>query len=228
MSKCRFLAVAAIVAVFFVYGCAGPRAPLDEIRATLKGVPTYSVVLDDMKEEGNFFKDYYHKYRIIKEDKTTTTRWMEVPKKTFQQYLPFLGMTIWFKKEGKEGGVVGPPGYEYVGDKRYGSWHRDSSGHSFWVFYGQYRLLSDLLGPGRIYREHYDDYSRYRTRNQPYYGPHREYGTNGSLTKKQKPNFYSRRMSTERTKQSSFSNRVNQRIGRTRTSSRGRGSSSGK
>jgi len=80
-----------------------------------------------------------------------------------------------------------------VGDSKYGRWNRDSSGQSFWVFYGQYRLISDLLGGGRIYRGSYDTYNNYRTQGRPYYGPRNQYGTGGSITKAQNPNFYSRR-----------------------------------
>jgi hypothetical protein len=193
------------------------------------------VILEDMKEEGTFFKSYYHKYKIIVKDAiledtvdATETGWEEVSKEFFRRHLPFLGMTIWVKKDGKESASAGPPGYEYVGDSRYGSWHRGSSGGSFWVFYGQYRLLSDLLGPGPIYRNHYNTYGTYRSQNRPYYGPNKQYGTNGSVTKSQKPNFYNRRMSREMVKKASFSQRVNQRVGRTRTSVRGRSGRAGK
>jgi hypothetical protein len=211
-----------------MFGCAGPRAPLEEIRETLAGVPTFSVILDDMKEEGNFFKTYYHKYAIVTEEDRTTTEWLEVPKDTFQKYLPFLRMTIWVKKDGKGSGNIGPPGYEYVGNSWYGRWHTDASGRSFWVFYGQYRLFSDLLGPGPIYRNHYTTYTNYRSQQRPYYGPNREYGTNGSLTRRQKPNFYSRRMSGLQTQKASFASKVNKRIGRTKTSVRGRSTRVGK
>lgn len=228
MNKCRFVIVVAILATLLLYGCGGPRPPLDEIRKTLRGVPTYSVVLDDMKEEGNLFKAYYHKYRVLMEEKSSETGWQEVSEDYFRRYLPFLGMTIWTKKDGKEVAAIGPPGYEYVGGSRYGRWQTDSSGRSFWVFYGQYRLLSDLLGPRRVYRDHYTNYTTYRSRGRPYYGPNKEYGTKGSLTKRQKPNFYARRMSRERLKRASFSDRVNQRVGRTRTTFRGRGGGWGK
>jgi len=181
-----------------------------------------------MKEEGNLFKTHYHKYSIITEDKTTKTDWLEVPENYFKQNVSFLGMTIWVKKDGKESKGIGPPGYEYVGDTRYGQWNTNSSGQSFWAFYGQYHFISALLGHGPIFRNQYNNYNRSRSQNRPYYGPNNEYGTNGSLTKKQKPNFYSRRMARMRAKQTSFSDRVNQRVGRTRTSARGRSGARGK
>ena len=218
-----------MVTILFFYGCGAPPSPIDEIRSALKGVPTYSVILDDMTVEGNFLKDYYHKYRVIVEDQTTQTGWQRVSEKFYQQYEPFLGMTIWSKKDGKEADSIGPPGYEYVGDSRYGKWQRDSSGNSFWVFYGQYRLLSDLLGMGGpIYRNNYNTYQQSRTKGQPYYGPRNEFGTKGSVTKKQKPNFYSRQMQRQRVKKASFSDRVSKRVGRSRSNVRGRSGGWGK
>ena len=82
MGKCRHIAVLAILATFIFFGCGRPRPPLEEIRNDLKGLPTYSVILDDMKEQGTFFKDYFHKYRIITEEKTAKTDWVKVPRTT--------------------------------------------------------------------------------------------------------------------------------------------------
>ena len=228
MIKSRFITLIAMIVTFVIFGCGAPPAPLDEIRTALKGVPTYSVILDDMKEEGDFFKKYYHKYRIIMEEKDTETRWGEVSQEYYQRYEPFLGMTIWSKKDGKDSDSIGPPGYEYVGEPRYGQWKTDSSGNSFWEFYGKYRLISDLLGGGFIYRGNYNNYRTYRSKGQPYYGPRQEYGTKGSMTKRQKPNFYKRAMYKDMTKKASFSNRVNQRVGRSRASVRGRSGRGGK
>lgn len=209
-------------------GCGEPQDPIQRLSETLKAVPTFSIVLDDMREEGNFFKDYYHKYQILFPGKTTKTDWMQVSEKFFQNNLPFLGMTIYVKEEGKVANVVGPPGYEYVGNSKYGSWQRDSSGNSFWVFYGQYAMLSHLLGGGPIYRRDYNSYHTYASSGRPYYGSSKQYGTNGSYTKKSKPNFYSRRMSSLSSSKSTFSDKVKSRTGRTKTSSRGRSGRSGK
>jgi hypothetical protein len=228
MKRRHFFALSLIPAVLLLFGCGKTPSPIDKIREALKGVPSYSIVLDDMKESGNFFKSYFHKYQIITDKKITTTDWMEASEDFYRKNLAFLGMTLWVKQDGKETSANGPPGYAYVGNSWYGRWERDSSGRSFWVFYGQYRLLSDLLGPGPMYRSYYSTYTDYRTSNRPYYGPRREYGTQGSFTRQQKPNFYSRRMSSMNASKASFSDKVNKRVGRTRTSVRSRGSGVGK
>ena len=38
------------------------------------------------------------------------------------------------------------PGSQLVGNPNYGQWRTESSGTSFWVWYGQFALMRDLLG----------------------------------------------------------------------------------
>ena len=66
-----------------------------------------------------------------------------------------------------------PPGMVYVGDTSTGEWQEDNNGNSFWVFYGQYRFFSDLIGGPYAghYRSDYDAWGRdYRYNKRPYYG----------------------------------------------------------
>ena len=42
------------------------------------------------------------------------------------------------------------PGSQLVGNPNYGQWRTDAGGSSFWVWYGQFALMRDLLGGGRI------------------------------------------------------------------------------
>ncbi|MCD4777460.1 MAG: hypothetical protein K8R12_00660, partial [Desulfobacterales bacterium] len=55
MNKCHLDVIVAILTSFLLCACGGPRPPLEKIRTSLKDIPTYSIVLDDMKEEGNLF-----------------------------------------------------------------------------------------------------------------------------------------------------------------------------
>jgi len=217
-----------ILAALFLNGCAGQRLPIDIIKKEFRDVPTYSVILEDMDERGSFFKTYYHKYRIVQDDRAWTTNWMKVPNDYYKRHSTLLGMTLAAKKEGEFDSAVGPPGYHYVGDERYGKWQRDSSGNSFWAFYGQYVFLSHLLGGHRVYQNDYATYRQYRRQNRPYYGRNNEFGTKGTITKSQKPNFYARQAARVQAKKASFSKRVNQRTGRTRSSYRSRSYSGGK
>jgi hypothetical protein len=228
MSRFFILFLALILAATFLHGCGGRRLPIDIIKKDLRDVPSYSINLEDMDETGTFFKSYYHKYRIVQGERAFTTDWMKVPEDYYQKNENFLGMTLLSKKEGQYSTSVGPPGYNYVGDEQYGKWQRDSSGNSFWEFYGKYALLSHLLGGSRVYRTDYNTYRDYHRQGRPYYGRNKQYGTSGRLTKSQKPNFYSRRAAKVRASKTSFSQRVNQRIGKTRSGYGSRSSSRGK
>lgn len=232
MTRIGFLAATMIL--FLIGGCSsGPRvAPIDKLKQNLKDVPTYSIILDDMKEEGNFSSRYFHKYRIVlaEQSDTGTTDWLEVPEDYYRINEPFLGMTLAVKKDGEASSSVSPPGYQYVGDPKYGQWRTDHRGNSFWEFYGKYAFFSSLFGGFNrpIYRDDYDSYRQYRSRNTPYFGRNKQYGTNGSYTRQTKPNFYSRRTARLNAKQSSFKSKVAKRTGRTRTGYRSRSGGFGK
>lgn len=221
-----------VIAMLFIYGCGGADGdlPITAIKKSLNNIPSYSIILEDMKEKGNIFKNYSHKYRVVKPDKANITKWKEVPENYYKANETFLGMSLATKKDGKIISSVAPPGYAYVGDSNYGRWKQDSSGGSFWEFYGKYALLSSLLGSWHspIYMNDFDDFRRHRKRKVPYFGRHKQYGTYGSIVKKSKPNFYARHTAKQRIKKTSFKNKVASKIGRTKTSFRGRSGSSGK
>ena len=99
--------------------------------------------------------------------------WERVDRRTYTRYEPYLGMVIVSK--GADGSIdydQHPPGYQYVGNDRYGQWRQDRSGGSFWEFYGRYALLSHVIGGfGRpIYRNDWNSYRDNRGRGQPYFG----------------------------------------------------------
>jgi len=63
------------------------------------------------------------------------------------------------------------PASQMVGNPQYGQWQTNSGGQSFWAWYGQYALISSLLGGNRYaYNDwhynrgwsHYNDYGRER------------------------------------------------------------------
>ncbi len=60
---------------------------------------------------------------------------------------------IEFEDSRSEGGSVGS---EYVGNSNYGEWRTNSSGNSFWHWYGQYAFFSMMFGNRPVY---YDSWS---------------------------------------------------------------------
>jgi len=211
-------------------GKAPVGSPLETIKARMTDVPTYSIILEDMRTSGNFIRAYHHKFRVVEPEDATTTDWMDVSEKFYKAHGPHLGMSLYSKKDGEAVAGTTPPGYAYVGDSRYGQWREDRRGNSFWEFYGKYALISHFLGGWYrpVYRNDYNNYRSYRSRNRTYFGRNNQYGSTGSIVKKQKPNFYARKMARQQSSGSQFKKRVSNRIGRTRTGYRGRSAGFGK
>ena len=207
-------------ALFTVAACGPTETPLDRLRAQLEQYPEYSVTLQDMREDG-----YYHQYGVVigepqagSEDlvyRDSILDWQKVGRRTYQQYQPHLGMVILSK--GADGIVdrdQHPPGYQQVGNERYGQWRNDGGGQSFWVFYGQYAMLSHMIGgfSRPIYRNDWNGYQTARGRGQTYYGAGGAYGTNGSVTRQTNPNFFRRQQTRQAARSRSFGQRVSGRM----------------
>ncbi|MGD0778036.1 MAG: hypothetical protein ABSC05_35070 [Candidatus Solibacter sp.] len=128
---------------------------------------------------------------------TSDEKWVDVTPAQYQAMEKDLGMTIEHKPAGKydteSERVAQPAGFAYMAppgqSNQYGHWEQNN-GTSFWVFYGQYALMRDLLFNHSYrpldYRE-YHDYYTYRQRNETYYGRDAatqapKYGTSGTAT----------------------------------------------
>jgi len=163
------------------------------------------VDLRDRKSGG--VRDYEEEVRTVttkfpdaaaKDGVTTSDEsWVEIPRATYQVCENNIGMSIAHKPVGKYDTevdeVAEPAGFAYmapVGERnQYGYWDHGSGGN-FWVFYGQYALMRDLLW-GHSYRPipsyEWESYRTARSSGQTYYG-HDEvagapkYGTHGTFT----------------------------------------------
>ena len=223
---CRSMWPVFLVALWAA-GCGGARDPVVEMQRSLASAPDYMILLEDMREEGSFFPDYYHRYKIIQGEREIATDWVAVPESTYRQYENFLGMALASKTDQGVDNTPHPPGYHYVGNSQYGQW-QNQGGNSFWVFYGQYAMMRSLMGWGgrSIYRNDWNDYRTHRQRGGgAYYGRNKEWGTEGSVTKARKPTFYERRKQRIANRSRSFSQKVQSRAGRSRSGfgSRSRG-----
>ena len=151
-------------------------------------------------------RDYDQKIRTVKthvdgrrrEDRGHHVRraWVDVPE-TYDAMRNDLGMAVEHKPAGKYDSeaerVAQPAGFAYMAppgqaSNQYGYWdHRD--GRDFWVFYGQYALMRDLLF-NHDYRPldrcEWEGYRSYQSRGQTYYGHDsasgQKYGTHGAPT----------------------------------------------
>lgn len=246
MMKFKWIALTSLVWLCACGGSSRKRHTnhLQTIQQMLAGSKEYSVILEDMKVEGNFVDEYFHKYKLVvvqkvtgqEEDefRETTTDWYQVSEKQYQTYENALGMVIASKDaDGKVTNTAQPPGYQYVGNERYGQWRTHSDGSRFWEFYGKYALASSVFSmvTGPIYYRDYNRYQDYYRRGQPYYGSNNQWGTRGSYAQKTHPTFFQRQKQRAAASKSRFSNKVNNRTSRSnmsRVRSRSGGSRGGK
>ena len=223
--------VLGLVLLLLLSACGG-RPDLDTLRKQYDQYPEYSIILQDMRVDGTFFQDYFHRYKVVyREDggdsenpvfREEVTDWLKVSQEEYEKYDAFLGMTVLAKTEdGTTSDTPAPPGYRYVGDERYGRWRSDSSGNSFWEFYGKFALMQSLFNMGLggpVYRGDFDDYRRYRGSGRPFFGGRNQYGTGGEVTKRTNPNFFERRQATEARRRASFQDKVKSRARRSNMS----------
>ncbi len=219
-----------LILLFLATSCA-TRSPLDKLKKELQQYPEYSIILEDMLEKGNFFKDYYHRYKVVYAEPAGVgdsliyhnfiTDLYKVGEGEYKKYYSYLGMVIVSKtRDGKVTDIPYPPGYQYVGDPRYGRWRQDSYGNSFWEFYGKYAFLNAMFNMyGRsIYRSDWEDYRSYRTRGEPYFGQNRQYGTFGQYTRQTHPTFFQRMQQKEAARKMRFSEKIKRRVKRSNMS----------
>lgn len=234
----RLINWASVTLVVALVGCGGPRDPVQTLSRDLSRYPEYSLMVEDIRIQDGFYPDYFLRFRMLtaagqKVDGRDTltyedrvTNWYEVSEHVFGRYENFVGMVVASKtRDGRMTDVrqAHPPGYQYVGNPQYGSW----GAGGFWQFYGQYALMSHLMGGWRVGRDDYTDYRRNHERGRAYYGPSERgrpaFGSRGSVTEKTRPAFYRRQNQRMQSGGRAFSNRVQSRMGRT-SSGWGRGS----
>tara|TARA_B100000686_G_scaffold334041_1_gene400671 strand:+ start:326 stop:1045 length:720 start_codon:yes stop_codon:yes gene_type:complete len=229
--KEKFSLLLFLSGALFFQGCGIGHNPIEKIQNKLQNEKEYAIILNDMREEGNFLSTYLHQYRVDIGEQQTISPFIEVDEAFFKKNAAYLGMALVAKTA--DGNVINTPfpnGYQYVGNSQYGRWRDNDSGGSIWEFYGKYMLMSQVMnwaGFG-LSRNHYNDYSSFRGSGRPYYGPQRGYGTSGTVTKKQKPEFFKRKMLKKTGSQARFQKKVNQRMGRSKNTFRNRGFSFGK
>lgn len=229
MSKLAYLAI-----LLFLFSCMGSgTTPIQKIEGQLKNIAEYSVVLSDMQEEGNFLASYYHRYKIIvfKDSipHSRQTDWLKVSEPYYKKYEAYLNMVV-LSKSPQHGVMdkVSPPGYQYVGNEKYGQWKTGEDGSSFWVWYGKYAMMRSIFGWGN-YHLNRNDYNSWRKNpSRPYMGSNNAWGTQGSVTKNVNKSFFQRKKMRMNNSRSGFLSKFNSRVGRTRSSFRSRSSGFGK
>ena len=135
-------------------------------------------------EGADIEEHYYHKYLIVENDKETVTDWVEVSEEVYEANEDNLNMSIASKPfgyyEDEVINVATPPGFDKVGNPRYGRWvENKETGHREWSFFERYlfwHMVLNGIGP----RHNYYTYGRWDDWNRNYRGRSAYYGTGGS------------------------------------------------
>ena len=128
-------------------------------------------------------EEYYHKYLIVENDKQRLGDWEKVQEDFYEANEDNLNMSIVTKPfgfyEDEVIKVATPPGFDKIGDPRYGEWVKNKeTGEREWSFFQRYLFWSMILngvGP----RHHYYTYGRWDDWNRNYRGRRPYYGTGG-------------------------------------------------
>lgn len=227
----RFLVLAALALVTLgLGGCSSPPDPLSNLERQFANYPEYSVLLEDADTSGTFFKTNHHRYKVItgQEDSATgemaystqVTDWYPVEKDLNAKLLPLLGMVVLSKTAEGVSRTPFPPGYQYVGNSRYGNWRTDSEGREYWDYHPRYSSVWLPLYP--IYRTDWSGYRTARSSNRPYYGRTPTgsslYGRDGSVTKTTHRSFFERQQTRQAARKSGFAEKASRRVGRSSSS----------
>lgn len=164
------------------------------------GAPV-TVILSDMHSTGFLIKTYYHKYKIVYGFQSVDELIVRTSGKFMQTHKNHLGMSIFrrLENERQEEYTALPPGSLFVGDRSFGEWILDDSGDKIWRFYRPYRNIPQYLG-WNDFKATYQFFQRvslHRSQQKDFYGLNKEFGINGSVTKKSFPNYYMRQQPEE-------------------------------
>jgi len=139
----------------------------------------YEVWIEDLDVDEYFF----HTYLFVEDEKQTPGDWEQVTETFYDANEENLNMSILTKPLGMyEEEVIKvamPPGFDKVGDPRYGKWEENrDTGERQWSFFQKYLFWSMILNGNRFGRNYYS-YDRYNDWNRNYRGRKPYYGRSG-------------------------------------------------
>ena len=93
--------------IFFIFsllfvGCVGSNStPIQVLQSKLQGEKEYSIILSDMKEEGNFFPNHYHQYQVDVGENSEKKPFQIVTDSYYKKYQPYCKYSIFGTKTGR-------------------------------------------------------------------------------------------------------------------------------
>lgn len=151
-----------------------------------------TAILVDTHTTGFLIKTYYQKYRVVTGFNSVEDLIVRTSKEFARKNLSHIGLSIYRRSDIAEEFLPLPPGSLYLGDREYGDWKKTKTGRVIWKFNKASKNLPRFLGWGK-FRPDEDFYQQMRsniTLDQPFFGPNKEFGPEGYVTKKNFPNFF--------------------------------------
>lgn len=145
---------------------------LEKLEEEYKNTPVYSIILEDLKTENDAFFIKCSLVVPLPHEGTAmeiTKKWAETTKQEYEMVEPYKGLTIVTKKNGETVYAANPPGYEYVGDPRYGRWENREGMSPVWVWLAGYAVWNSTRSQ-HISFDSYQQYQHAKNNHTPYFG----------------------------------------------------------
>lgn len=152
-----------------------------------------SVILIDTHSTGFIIKTYYHKYKVVYGFQTYDELIVRTSRTFTALHAKNIGMSIFRRAENLEESFTPlPPGTVFIGDRDFGRWRESQKFGRVWQFYRAYRYLPQYLGLDEfpITYSFFQEIQKRQRENKPFYGFNDEFGTGGSITKKEFPAYF--------------------------------------
>lgn len=154
--------------------------------------PVATVILVDTHATGFLIKTYYQKYRVITGYDNIEELIVRTSKEFARKNLPHVGLSLYRRTDNKEEFVPVPPGSLYIGNNEFGEWKRQDNGPAIWRFKKSFKNFPRYLGWGEFRPDEsfYKEMEASVAAKKAYYGPDKEFGPEGKVTRENFPQFF--------------------------------------
>lgn len=165
----------------------------EESLANLVPGSPVSVILTDTHSTGFIIKTYYHKYKVVYGFQTYDELIVRTSRNFTARHAKNIGMSIFRRNEALEQYFTPmPPGSVFIGDRDFGRWRMSQVYGREWQFYRAYRYLPQYLGIDKFHITYsfYQEIQKRQRQNKSFHGFNDEFGTEGSVTRKEFPAYF--------------------------------------
>ena len=151
-----------------------------------------TVILIDTHATGFLIKTYYQKFRVISGYENVEELIVRTSKEFAKKNLNHIGLSLYRKSDELEEFLPLPPGSLYIGNREFGEWKINKKGQTVWKFNKVFKNFPKYLGWGK-FKPDMNFYQQMRSSislNHPFYGPHKEFGPGGKITRRNFPHFF--------------------------------------